>query len=372
MPSPADVAGFHERGYLVTPPLFPVSTLDAVQREIERIWREEQDKARADPRRLAFARARPELPRLHLRSPVLSAFCRSRALAAIAVAIAGSNVDLFYNQAYAKAPGADPRTAVPWHQDAFYAETDRLTYNCWIAVTRATLDSGTLRFAPRPATPALLHHEWDESLQFYRCDVDERLATPVVLERGQAFVYATGVPHASGVNASGGVRIAYSVGFAVAGVRLRANGEAFGDRVAVVRAGRPVADWMAEHARGDSAAREVAEGVLRDIAQRLPDGDGEALVRDRFSRCVALLDAGLADRWDDEVGQLLALVEPDVEVLGDLKRARARVDQLLQEYERVRGRDPVAARHLLERVLELDADNAFAKGQLQERDEPGE
>jgi hypothetical protein len=364
MPSRADVSAFHERGYLVTPPLFTGGTLDAVQHEIERVWRLEQDKARADPRRLAFARARPEMPRLHLRSPVLSAFCRSRPLADLAAALAGPDVDLFYNQAYAKAPGADPRTAIPWHQDGFYAETDRLTYNCWIAVTRVTEESGTLRFSARPANAGLLPHEWDESLQFYRCNVDERQAAPVVAERGQAFVYATDVPHSSTVNASDAARIAYSVGFAVAGVRLRANGEAFGDRVPVVRAGRPVADWMAEHARDDPAAQDVAAGLLHEIAARVPDG--EPLARERFARYRELLVAGEPDQADVALGQLLALVEPDVEVLGDLKRARARVDQLFEEVERVRGRDPAAARHLLERVLELDADNARAKRQLHE------
>jgi hypothetical protein len=51
-------------------------------------------------------------------------------------------------------------------------------------------------------------------------------------------------------------------------------------------------------------------------------------------------------------------------VLGDRLRARARVDQLMRELSRIRGRDASSERLLLERVLELEPGHDLARAEL--------
>jgi ectoine hydroxylase-related dioxygenase (phytanoyl-CoA dioxygenase family) len=360
-----DVAPFREHGFVTTPALFDERTLDVVQREIERVWHEEIDRAArsGDAARTGFVRARPELQRLHMRSDALSAFCRAPVLARLALAVTGArDVDRLYNQAYAKGVGRDGRAHIPWHQDGWYAETDKPAFNCWIAITRTTAANGTLRYVAPPVGEALLEHRWDRELEFYRCDVDESAARDVELERGQAFVFSGRVPHASGLNDTALARVAYSISFAEAGVRLAKNGEPFGDRIPVARAGRPVGDWMLEHARGDVRAAPAARALLDELAARVPDG--AAQVERRFARFRELVQLDALDRADRELGALLALGPEDVEVMGDLKRARTRIDQLMDEYARA---DTASKRLLLERMLELEPGNDFAARELARR-----
>jgi ectoine hydroxylase-related dioxygenase (phytanoyl-CoA dioxygenase family) len=210
---PANAArDFEDRGFFITEPLFDEQTLRAVRGEIERLW---QVRLRGRSRDDVFPHVRPELQRLHLESDVLAAFCRSDPFVDVARALLGPDADLVWNQAYAKA--LDDRsgvTAIPWHQDAYYGELDARSYNCWVAITRTTVENGTVFRAPVPMGNVLLPHVWDKELLFFRCDVDERDSVPVVLEPGQAFVFQPRVPHRSGRNLSGEVRIAYSVAFA--------------------------------------------------------------------------------------------------------------------------------------------------------------
>ncbi len=361
------VRHFHAHGFCVTPPLFDAGTLAGVHREIERIWRDRNGPVAGAGARGALSendalRVRPELQRLHLDSPVLAAFCCHPRLAALARALIGGDADLSWNQAYAKAPGGDARTEIPWHQDGWYAEVDGATYNCWIAVTRTTVANGTIRRAPRPEGAAMLPHKWDDRLLFYGCAIDEGTAVDVALEPGQAFVFTGRIPHASGVNASGEARVAYSLSFSAAGARLRANGERFGDRVAVLREGRPIGEVMEEHVRDpDDEARPGAR-VVAEILARAPARAGET--RALLHAYDGALREGDQPRADGLLGQMLAVLPEDREVLGDQVRARTRVDQLQRELAKIRGRDAPAERLLLERVLEIDPAHALARDEL--------
>jgi ectoine hydroxylase-related dioxygenase (phytanoyl-CoA dioxygenase family) len=358
------VASFHARGHCVTPPLFDDGTLSAVRGEIERVWHERNEQSTQPGTRSPLSkedalRVRPELQRLHLDSELLAAFCCHPRLAAVARALIGPDADLSWNQAYAKAPGGDPRTAIPWHQDAYYAEVDGPTYNCWVAITRTTIENGTIRRAPQP--PALIPHAWDERLLFYRCEIDERAAVDVELAPGQAFIFTGHVPHASGVNASGETRVAYSLSFSAPSARLRANGETFGDRIPVLRGGRPIGEVMEEHALapggGSPGARIVAE-----ILARAPGRAKETrALLGAYATALRAEDRAEAERI---LPRVLSMLPDDREVLGDRLRARARVDQLMRELSKIRGRDAPSERLLLERVLELDPGHDRARAEL--------
>jgi hypothetical protein len=285
----------------------------------------------------------------------------SPVLARLAGALIGPDVDMTWNQAYAKSPGGDPRTEVPWHQDVYYAELDGPSYNCWMAISATTIENGTIARAPIPAGGKLLPHTWDERLQFYRCDVDERDGVAVELEPGQAFIFAPLVPHRSGVNVSSGARVSYSITFAAAHARLRVNGEPFGDRVPVLRGGRPIREIMREHARDPEDGSHPGGRVMTELLARAPKRAAETQARFLdYTQALAREDEA-ADR---HLTQLLATLPASEEVLGDEVRARARVDQLMRECEEVRGVDPRAERLLLKRILELAPDHAHARAAL--------
>jgi ectoine hydroxylase-related dioxygenase (phytanoyl-CoA dioxygenase family) len=350
----AEVEHFRANGWLVTPPLYDDEFLAKARVEIERIWRE---RTALLPPGDDFALARPELQRLHLDSDVLSAFCRHEPLVTLAGALLGGQLDLSFNQAYAKAPGGDPRTEIPWHQDGFYAEIDGPSCNCWVAITPATVASGAMSRAP--ITPGIVSHVWDPRLTFFRCDIDDHLATPVELSPGQVFVFDGKLPHRSGINRSGEARIGYSVSFAAAGARLRANGEAFGDRAPVLRGGRPVREVLADYSRSPADESHPGARLLRDIEDRAPLRADEA--HRLFRSFAGALRAGDGAAADRDLGRLIAIMPHQEKVLGDLPRSRARVDHLLAELATIRGTDERAERMLLQRILELEPDHEFAR-----------
>jgi ectoine hydroxylase-related dioxygenase (phytanoyl-CoA dioxygenase family) len=358
-----------EQGFFVTEPLFDAPTLRDVRAEIERLWDDQRRVASGPSRKHLFTRLRPELQRLHRSSDVLAAFCRHEAFTELARVLLGDDADLFWNQSYVKAPDPHGLTAIPWHQDAYYATIDARAYNCWVAVTRTTVANGTVLRAPVPAGNSLLPHRWDETLLFFQCDIDERQAVPIVLEPGQVFVYDGRLPHRSGRNVSDELRIAYSVAFTRAGARLCANGEAFGDRVPILRGGL----------RGDAILREyLAAGdgthpgarLLAEIAARVPAK--AASLAALLSTYRDAVQAGATARAEAILGQLLALVPDDEQVLGDDLRARTRTEQLLDEYHRVRTSDRRSARLLLQRVLELEPGHPLATAELAALWAPGE
>jgi ectoine hydroxylase-related dioxygenase (phytanoyl-CoA dioxygenase family) len=359
-----------EQGFFVTEPLFDEPTLREVRAEIERLWDEQRRRAPGSSRKDLFTQLRPELQRLHRSSDVLAAFCRHEAFTELARVLLGDDADLFWNQSYVKAPDPHGLTAIPWHQDAYYATIDARAYNCWVAVTRTTVANGTVLRAPLPAGGTLLPHRWDEALLFFACDIDERQAVPIVLEPGQVFVYDGRLPHRSGRNVSDELRIAYSVAFTRAGARLCANGEAFGDRVPILRGGLRADVMLREHLAGARDDAHPGARLLAEIAARVPDRAGSlATLLATYHDAV---QAGASARAEAILGQLLALVPDDEEVLGDNLRARTRTEQLLDEYHRARATDRRSARLLLQRILELEPGHAIATAELAALRERGE
>lgn len=358
------------QGFFVTEPLFDAPTLQAVRAEIERLWHDQLRLAPGTSRKHLFTQLRPELQRLHRASDILATFCRHEAFTELARVLLGDDADLFWNQSYVKAPDPHGLTAIPWHQDAYYATIDARAYNCWVAVTRTTVENGTVLRAPLPAGGSLLPHRWDETLLFFRCDVDERQAVPIVLEPGQVFVYDGRLPHRSGPNVSDELRIAYSVAFTRASARLCANGEAFGDRVPIVRGGLRADAILREHLAatddGDNGDADIpahpGARLLAEIAARVPEQAARlATLRSTYRDAVV---SGATARAEAILGQLLAMVPDDEQVLGDNLRARTRTEQLLDEYHRARTTDRRSARLLLQRILELEPGHPLATAEL--------
>lgn len=359
-PSRSEVESYRELGFLVTPPLFDADRLLDVSARISSAWESRTQQIAASSARGAasmadYSRVRPELQRLHLDDPVLSDFCRDPALVRVARALVGADVDLSWNQAYTKLAGGDRRTAIPWHQDDYYARIDGARINCWVAISKATQENGTIVRAARKSR--VLPHDWDAELLFYRCAVDEADAAVVELAPGQVFVFDGALPHRSGVNVSSASRVSYSISFSASDARLVANGEAFGDRVPVLRGGESADEAILAYARDPSDAGHAGARVVAEILARAPRRGDE--IRDALAALGR--ESGAEER--SILARLVATLPDSDEVLGDLVRSRARVDQLMREVASARGSTSVE-RALLERVLVLEPDHAEARARL--------
>lgn len=239
---------FEEKGCFVTEPLFDSATLAAMQGEFQRMWDEDIAKAEqtGSATDVEFARLRPFFSHLEKRSPVCAAFCRHPQLVTLAQQMLGDELDLTWNQAIVKPPAKGKPFA--WHQDGFYAVNgnhakdadpnlalggkSQITY--WIAITRTTIENGTLWVVPGLHKQGLFPHLWSQEQREWQCQFDSSGKIPCELQPGQVLVFTNLVPHCSGPNISNEVRMAYQIGYGIPGV-LKNNYQ-----IPVLRAGKAV------------------------------------------------------------------------------------------------------------------------------------
>ena len=348
---------FREHGWARGIVAFDDRDLASIRAEIEAIWSERRAGSR-DP----FATHRPELPRLHRVSPTLGAFTRHPVLVALAARVIGPNVDMLWNQAHCKASGGNPLGRYPWHQDGFYAPVEPTGgYSCWIALTPARAENGALAGVTRSGHRGLRPHTWNPQLGYYVCEVADDEAEILEMAPGDFVIFDNLWPHGSGPNTSGEPRIGYSLSYAHAGTRLIATGETYGDRVPVLREGRPMESVMEELARNPSSTGP-GRRVLGELQGRMPEIAD--LLESRFAsyrEAVLAGDIALASR---ALTDFLCSAPDEAIVLGDLLRSRGIPDEIRRELRDLGTRDPTARRLLLGRLLELDPGDEEARREL--------
>jgi ectoine hydroxylase-related dioxygenase (phytanoyl-CoA dioxygenase family) len=221
-----------EQGFFITPPLIGPESIKEVENEFTRLWREDIQRVEKDgkPADVEFVRLRPFLSALEKRSPVCAAFCKHPRLLGLARELLGADIDLTWNQAIIKPPGKGKPFA--WHQDAHYAlKSDNYSKGIkpdvmvdssrfitfWIAITRTTVDNGTLWVVPGMHRQGVLPHVWSEEQREWQCQFDDSWKIPIVLKPGQVLVFTNLVPHCSGPNVSKEVRMAYQIGYGIPG-----------------------------------------------------------------------------------------------------------------------------------------------------------
>lgn len=223
-------------GYFVTGIVFDEETLGEVRSEFTRLWGEhicEAEKT-GDPLTLEQARNRPFMARLDQRSDACRAFCHHDVFRDLSRELVGADVDLTWNQAIVKPPLHAGDNAFAWHQDPWYAihgdyanDSDpeilrhpTNSFTAWVAITRTTVDNGTLWVLPGRHKEGLLPHVWSDERREYQGQFDTTWKVPVVLRAGQVLVFRRYLPHASGANVSGEVRMAYQLSYSVPGLKL--------------------------------------------------------------------------------------------------------------------------------------------------------
>ena len=353
---------YEQDGYFVTPPAFSEAELAPVRVAILEAWTQRR-KERTRSEEARWDRLRPELPRLHRTSEAAAEFCRSPVFAAIAAAFIGPDADLMWNQAHVKAVDEAGLTSFPWHQDGAYAQMEHPdTYSCWIALTRCDARNGAMIMAPG-SHHALLPHQWDDRLKYLACQAPENVRQ-LDLEVGQIVVFRARTAHASPPNRGDAPRFGYSLSFGLPDARLLPSRTPFGDQVAVIRGGRCIDAVMRDYVLGAQTAAQIqGDAILESMRRRLPRQAGLIAAALRAYRdAVRATDAAGSRRC---LSALFAISEEDMNINGDLIRARTDPDAIVREYANL-GPEVTREerRQLLLRALELDPEHAAATAEL--------
>jgi ectoine hydroxylase-related dioxygenase (phytanoyl-CoA dioxygenase family) len=159
--------------------------------------------------------------------------------AAIATALLGPNVDLYWNQSVFKAPEGEKE--FPWHQDDGYTPVTPSPYlTLWLALNDATTENGCISVIPgshkqgrvphRSSPIGLICHELD--------DPNQGIMVPV--KAGSMAAFQSLMFHKSGVNRSKSMRKAYIIQYSRAGLRSAITGELVNNKIPLARDGRLV------------------------------------------------------------------------------------------------------------------------------------
>ncbi len=135
-------------------------------------------------------------------------FCRSPFMADLAHDLIGAPSRLYWDQAVYKRPrGAEP---VLWHQDNGYTYIEPQAYlTVWVALTDATPDNGCISVLPGVHRTGTVAHR--KTPIGFECCVDPPGAVEVPVNAGDAVVFSSLTPHATGRNHTDEIRRAYIV-----------------------------------------------------------------------------------------------------------------------------------------------------------------
>ena len=209
----AQVQFFQENGYL-----FPVRALSekeaaACRAKIEAFEAESGEEVN---KRLKI--------KAHLAFPWICNLARHPKIVAAVQSLIGPDVLLFGTSAFAK-NARDPRF-VSWHQDsAYYGLDPHEEVTVWLALSRASSESGCMKVIPKSHVgPDLVHEETyaaDNLLSRGQTlkDIDESAAVEMPLEAGEFSIHHERTAHGSPANHSDDRRIGLAFFYMPAHVR---------------------------------------------------------------------------------------------------------------------------------------------------------
>lgn len=214
---------FDADGYVVTPPVFADSEIEAIRSECERLVAEAEHWAV-----LAAAARRPRL----------LAFARHEVFEHICALTIGSDVDLLFDGVLFKPPRGGKE--LRWHQDAAYGRTDPWYVSCWVPLRGGAAESGGLWVAPGSHRHGAIRHERrTEDAGAYAGPVATTVPEeprPLDASPGQVVVLHSEVLHRSGPNRTATGRLACQLGFVSASTRFLDAGLSGDHRMPLFRA----------------------------------------------------------------------------------------------------------------------------------------
>jgi phytanoyl-CoA hydroxylase len=170
------------------------------------------------------------------RDPDLARFVRHPRLVEVAVALLGSHLDLYWDQAVYKLP--DTPRDFPWHQDNGYTAVDPEQYlTLWLALGDVSVQNGCLWVLPGSHQSGVRPH-LDTPIG-KAADPGNGSGMPIEAKAGDALAFSSLLLHKSGPNLSDGERKAYIIQYTPEGARDPVSQKLVG-RGAVARAGQVV------------------------------------------------------------------------------------------------------------------------------------
>lgn len=237
--TPDHRAAMETQGFCVLDNVFSVPEMEGLATLIERFQRKHQEEIAAAGGTEGISRANEITFTAYLaeNDPEIMAFCRRKEFVDVTTAFLGPDVDLYWNQAVYKMPEGEKQ--FPWHQDDAYTPVDPSPYlTLWLALNDATVENGCVWALPGSHAGGLVEHVQTPLGWACHSTDDPDQGVPIPVSAGSMAVFWSLTVHKSGANRSDGLRKAYIVQYAVAGLRNRATGEVIGHLVPVARDGR--------------------------------------------------------------------------------------------------------------------------------------
>jgi len=205
---------YDEVGFFVLEDAVDAGTVAALTEAIEPFDREVMDFLATRPDgRFSIAGVDTVSIALHpaTRSDVCREFCTSELMADLCHDLIGPDARLYWDQSVYKRPhGSEP---VLWHQDNGYTYIEPQAYlTVWVALTDATPENGCVQVLPGVHRAGTVAHR--NTPIGYECVRDPEGAVLVPVRAGDAVVFSSLTPHATGRNTTDAIRRAYIVQFA--------------------------------------------------------------------------------------------------------------------------------------------------------------
>jgi non-heme Fe2+,alpha-ketoglutarate-dependent halogenase len=215
----ASVSRYHEQGFLFPFRAFSAETASSYRADVERTCANSEGAAAAASGTVSY-RVKP-----YLLFTWAAAMVREKAILDAVEDLIGPDILVFHTTMWWKTKGSPNR--VPWHQDGTYfglAPHEHVT--AWVALSPSNTATGCVRIVPGSHHAGQLPHadHHDPALMLSRgqtviTDVDDALATPIVLSPGEFSLHHTLAVHASDPNTGDDDRIGIGISYIPTRVR---------------------------------------------------------------------------------------------------------------------------------------------------------
>ena len=230
---------FAQDGFFLLEDYFRVEEIEALEAAIDRHTLAHNDRLREGERGgISRADEIQFTAFLAEHDAAIRAFATQEKMAAVAVALLGPDIWLYWNQAVVKYPET-PRP-FPWHQDNGYTPVEPEQYlTCWLALNDATIENGCIWVRPGSHKNGTLPHKDSEIGRVGYDGLDP--GVPVPIRKGGMAVFSSLLLHKSGPNLTpSDVRKAYIMQYCLANTRDARTGKPFEDRILVAQNGAKV------------------------------------------------------------------------------------------------------------------------------------
>jgi len=231
---PAQLAAFHEHGFVNAGQIFADEELDSIASEYDRLVTFESQTLGNEKDGVYPYRAM-----LNFRSPTLKSFVTHREMLELVAQLIGPDVRFWWDQGINKAPGSG--SLIPWHQDNGYHPGGCPEFlTTWLALDDSDLENGGLQVLPGSHRDGPREHTLD-AVHYHVPDVDDSGAVALSAKAGETLLFSTLLLHQTvGNHTTDRQRRAWVMQYGPADAKNLTTGQPYDDRLWVLKDGAPV------------------------------------------------------------------------------------------------------------------------------------